>query len=408
MMLKNDVKIVLGNCFLKNGNNGCVALSLSAMYIIQKIFDRVGKKCTFVLPQSGYKTIRKGSMTIGDVCVSYECIRDLLRWSVTTPLLQLVKYREFSYSRKCYKKADYLLDVGQGDSFTDIYGDFRFKWVNNSYSLARRYRLKYCFLPQTIGPFHSSKNRDEGCLSLEKASLVFVRDSQSYQCVEEIAPKVKPIEITDIAFFLPYVKHSFDSSKVHVGLNVSGLLWNGGYTKNNQFGLTVDYQKLIYDILSVFLAKDNVVVHLVPHVISESTSIEDDYRVSVEIYEKFNTPNLVLSPHFCSPVQAKNYIAGLDFLMGARMHATIAAFSSGVPVFPMAYSRKFNGLFVETLDYKYMGDMKVQKNEEILKAIKAAFAERHIMKEIISNRLNGVVRERGEIFINHLEKFFDL
>ena len=31
--------------------------------------------------------------------------------------------------------------------------------------------------------------------------------------------------------------------------------------------------------------------------------------------------------------------------MGARMHACIAAFSSGVPVVPMAYSRKFEGLF---------------------------------------------------------------
>ncbi len=31
--------------------------------------------------------------------------------------------------------------------------------------------------------------------------------------------------------------------------------------------------------------------------------------------------------------------------MGARMHATIGAFSSGVPTVPIAYSRKFEGVF---------------------------------------------------------------
>lgn len=407
-MLNNEVKLLLGNSFLHNGNNGCVALSLSTMYIIQEIFENAGKKCTFLLPQSGYLITKKGSMTIGDIYVNYECIRDLFRWSAATPLLQLIKYRDYSYSRRCYKKADFLLDIGQGDSFADIYGDNRFKWVNNSYDLARKYGLKYCFLPQTIGPFNSSKNREEARVSLEKAALVFARDAKSYQCVKEIAPKVEPIEITDMAFFLPYVKHQFDSSKVHVGINVSALLWNGGYTKNNQFGLTVDYQKLVYDILSYFLSKDNVVMHIVPHVVSENEPIEDDYKVSAEIYEKFNSPNLVLSPFFYSPIQAKNYISGLDFFMGARMHATIAAFSSCVPVFPMAYSRKFNGLFSETLDYKYMGDMKVQRNEAILKEIESAFEERHVLKEIIASRLNGIVRERKEILVNHLKKFFDL
>ena len=35
------------------------------------------------------------------------------------------------------------------------------------------------------------------------------------------------------------------------------------------------------------------------------------------------------------------------------MHACIAAFSSGTPVVPVAYSRKFSGLF-GMLDYKWM------------------------------------------------------
>ena len=38
---------------------------------------------------------------------------------------------------------------------------------------------------------------------------------------------------------------------------------------------------------------------------------------------------------------------------GARMHATIASISAGVPVLPFSYSRKFEGLF-NTLNYNYM------------------------------------------------------
>ena len=52
---------------------------------------------------------------------------------------------------------------------------------------------------------------------------------------------------------MPHTKKNFNSDNMHVGLNVSALLWNGGYTNNHQFGLTVDYKKLIYSIINYFL-----------------------------------------------------------------------------------------------------------------------------------------------------------
>ena len=140
-----------------------------------------------------------------------------------------------------------------------------------------------------------------------------------------------------------------DGGPVRVGLNVSGLLMNGGYTGKNMFGLTTDYPALIREILRRFTAMEGVETHLVGHVISESQPVEDDFRASEALAEEF--PGAVLAPRFASPSEAKSYIAGMDFFMGARMHACIAAFSSGVPVIPMAYSRKFAGLF-GTLGYE--------------------------------------------------------
>ena len=98
----------------------------------------------------------------------------------------------------------------------------------------------------------------------------------------------------------------------------------------------------------------------------------------------------------------------MDFFMGARMHATIGAFSSGVPVVPMAYSRKFNGLFVDTLQYDAMVDMKEQDDDKILSVIKNAFSRRVEFKSIIKDRMEGVVSERRRLLKDDLTKYFNL
>jgi len=100
-------------------------------------------------------------------------------------------------------------------------------------------------------------------------------------------------------------------------------------------------------------------------------------------------PGTVVSPFFKSPIDAKSYIADLDFFMGARMHATIAAFSTGVPVIPMAYSRKFRGVF-GTLGYDRSVDCKNDSADQILEAIKTGFAQQDVLKQEIKDALTQV------------------
>jgi polysaccharide pyruvyl transferase WcaK-like protein len=104
---------------------------------------------------------------------------------------------------------------------------------------------------------------------------------------------------------------------------------------------------------------------------------EDDARASATLAAEF--PGTVLAPAFTSPSEAKTYIAGLDFFAGARMHACIAAFSSGVPVVPMAYSRKFEGLF-GTLGYGRTVDCTTETAEAIRQKIAAAWEDRANLK----------------------------
>src|SRR4029077_19228735 len=51
-----------------------------------------------------------------------------------------------------------------------------------------------------------------------------------------------------------------------VGLNISGLLLMGGYTRDNMFGLKVDYARLVRAIIEYFIREHGARVVLVPHV----------------------------------------------------------------------------------------------------------------------------------------------
>lgn len=400
--------IVLANCAINNGNRGCVALSISAMALIDELLTKHDISYTYLLPQSGFKDEEEHSFKIGNKVVSYISIIDPGVNSPVNIAKHILKHKFYSSSTKKLKQSDFILDIGQGDSFADIYGKRRFDWINNMYKIGRKYHKPYCILPQTIGPYKDDAIRKEAVKSIRSCKCVMTRDKQSYDYLKDILPDVKASEIIDVAFFMPYTKKNFEDKYVHVGLNVSALLWHGGYTRDNQFGLKDDYQKVVRSVIEYFLKIPDVKLHLVPHVVGGERHIENDYAVSYDLCEEYDNPQLVLAPLFLDPVAAKGYISGLDFFMGARMHATIGAFSSGVPVVPMAYSRKFNGLFEDTLNYHHMVDMKTDNMDEIMKIVSDGFANRKQLKSEIDTAMNGVVRERKELLMSNLEQFFGL
>lgn len=387
--------IILANTPIDNGNRGCVALTMATAYLVDKVFSEQGINYHLYILDSNLENVGLYNLNLQgkDIEVypfSYPIGVGLKDW--VKPLLNIP---EFFKSIKIFFKADYILDIGQGDSFADIYGFHRFSEINRIHRLANFFRKPYCMLPQTIGPFTNLIIRKKANKSIKNANMVMVRDANSLSYVRECVPKQLNIrEYIDVAFFLPYKKTVFDSTKIHVGLNVSALLWNGGYTRNNQFGLKCNYQKAIRNIINYFLTIDNVIIHLIPHVVDKQRNIENDYEVCYDLYEEFNNNRIVLSPFFLSPIDAKNYISGMDFFLGARMHSTIAAFSSSVPVIPMSYSRKFNGLFKDTLSYDYFVDMKEMGESELLDVIKEGFANRVKIRKVIMERMVNIVEER--------------
>lgn len=273
------------------------------------------------------------------------------------------------------RRSDMVIDIGGGDSFADIYGGRRLRRMFILKFLTHLAGTPLVMAPQTIGPFTRAGSRFLARLSMRLCAIVATRDSLSTVAAREMGVTRPIIEASDVALRLPYdPPPPRQGGPVRVGLNVSGLLMGGGYTGRNEFAIKADYPALIRAIIGHFQAQ-GCEVHLVPHVIVAAgpNQREDDMRASAALAAEF--AGTVLAPAFASPSEAKSYIAGLDFFMGARMHACVAAFSSGVPVIPMAYSRKFAGLF-GSLGYDHTVDCTSETAEIILARIAAGFQDR--------------------------------
>lgn len=347
----------------RSDNLGVGALTVSEIAILRDIAKRIG--CVLEITVLDWKDARKPYVAGPDIKVI-----DLDGAFLKSP------GGFFATARR----ADLVIDIGAGDSFADIYGSGRLIRMFVMKFLTHLARTPLVVAPQTIGPFTKRWSSLLSLLSLRLSALVATRDAKSSAALGALGYRGAFIEASDVALRLPFDPPAprVDGGPLRVGINVSGLLMAGGYTGKNELGIALDYPGLIRRLITGFQAQ-GAEVHLVPHVIVREGPMvkEDDYRASQALAAEF--AGTVLAPAFDSPSQAKTYIAGLDFFMGARMHACIAAFSSGVPVVPMAYSRKFAGLF-GTIGYERTVDCTTEASEAIEAKIFAAFAARDALK----------------------------
>ncbi len=301
------------------------------------------------------------------------------------------------------ERCDIVLDIGEGDSFTDIYGMRRFRWQIVSKIAALIKKKPLILSPQTIGPFDRFYTRWLATWTMRACRRVYARDGMSADYLRRLGLSDNIDEAIDVAFRLPYTAPpARRPGPCRIGINVSGLLFSGGYDGTNQFGLTVDYPRLIRGLLEEWTTDDANEVWLVPHVLSDRMPKDDD-RVAIRgLLGEF--PKARAAPEFGSPSEAKSFIATLDFLTGARMHACIAAFSAFVPVVPLAYSRKFNGLFA-SLGYRWLADGKAMSTQQAHDAIIDGFEQRvnvgldvRTCMDMIESRLIGYERYLAQQF----------
>lgn len=305
--------------------------------------------------------------------------------------------------RRAFDACDLVLDIGEGDSFADIYGWKRLLYLTGTKVLAARKGRALVMSPQTIGPFRNPLAARLGDYAMRKALAVCSRDalSTAYLNSRNIGRPVH--EAIDVAFALPFEPREREKGRLRVGVNVSGLLWAGGYTGANQFGLKFDYRSTMLELVDRLLSHEGVEVVLVPHVVVSERREEDDMHASRELQAL--RPQLSIAGPFASPMEAKSYISGLDFFTGARMHACIGAFSAGVPCVPMAYSRKFTGLF-NTLEYLHVADCTAESAEAVIERIIGGFNVREALAAQVMHG-NRIAADRLDGYCNVLQRLIE-
>ena len=377
-------KIVVGllSHYFSDTNLGCVALSICNIILLDRAAELNNIKVEYrILVNEKQKHIDLNFTDNSYKYVIYSSCKESLKHPI-----KLLK-------NKCFDKCDVIFNLCAGDGFSDIYGFGRVLSETYMTFLAKIKKCPIVLAPQTIGPFKSLSSRAIAKCAMNKCNFIFTRDLQSTECCKDLGVDNKTLEVIDVALSLPYEKVVFKNNGLQIGINISGLLYRGGYNEKNYFGLNFEYKKFIISLVEK-LSK-NYTVHLISHVIGDAGFFEDDYTICKEVHQMF--PETILAPRFISPIDAKNYIAGLDLFSGARMHATIAAFSSGVPVIPISYSRKFNGLY-SNLNYPYMIDAKIEKSVE------AAIAKFYSYINGI-NDLKQKVMDGQEIYKEQLERY---
>ncbi|EOW3490004.1 polysaccharide pyruvyl transferase family protein [Escherichia coli] len=362
---------------VSSGNLGVGALSISNMLYVKDALDSIGLEGEYFTIGDNEETSPNNKKLVEQqIGINFTHIPFSVKQLLLSPA-KLWRYHNL------IKSLDIVLDIGAGDSFSDIYGFKRFFIQIFTKIHAAKFAKKFILSPQTIGPFFSKRAELLGRYIINKADLVFTRDQQSFDVANQLSPKARLLLATDVALRMPYQKSTIETSQINVGINISGLLWNGGYNGKNDFNIKHSYKTFITNAVNYFLSLENVKIHLISHVISTipSSIIEDDFLAAMELKDKIfkNNDAVVVAERFTNPITAKSYISSMDFFTGARMHATIAAFSAGVPCLPYAYSRKFAGLY-NTFGFMNVLDAREVDIEEAIDILIQSYNSRNDIK----------------------------
>lgn len=171
---------------------------------------------------------------------------------------------------------------------------------------------------------------------MKSYDYISARESLTYELLKKAG--LKSIGLSpDSAFTLPKEEVQLPSNFVEnntVGINVSPLVMEREQEDNV---LLDNYRNLIAYILN----KTDYAVALIPHVIWEGN---DDRSILNKLHDEFKKSERIAVIQDCNCMQLKGYIAKCRFFVGARTHATIAAYSTEVPTLVVGYSIKSRGI----------------------------------------------------------------
>jgi polysaccharide pyruvyl transferase WcaK-like protein len=281
-------------------------------------------------------------------------------------------------------------DIRGGDSFSDIYGLGRFLLGFLTVWSVVLVRGSIVQFPQTFGPYKRWIARRLARYLLRRSSVIMARDVESQKVAQDLVGLQQKVLLSpDVAFSLEAVQPTTLSLEPPlfgnlcqggiIGLNVNGLMYNGGYTRRNMFGLKLDYPGFLPKLVESLLAAHQGELWMIPHTLGARGNVESDNEASEKL-------RACLSPVLQARVrivagdynahELKGIIGQCDFFIGSRMHSCIAALSQGIPCVGIAYSRKFEGVFDSVGMGEWVVDARDSAEQEAVDQVLACYRKR--------------------------------
>ncbi len=316
------------------------------------------------------------------------------RWAARWPVLQHLS------------SVDIAAAGSGGDSFSDIYGLRRFLFVSLPQILVLLMGRRLVLLPQTIGPFRHPLARALARGIMRRSALVYSRDRTGLQRARQLCGTRRSSGRVRFCYDMAFAVEPSPSSPQHldeltviaqprplVGLNVSGLLYIGGYTRRNMFGLKADYPRLLGLIVDTVLRRHDGDIVLVPHVFGANNAESDEaacHRLCERLRMITDTRRIHIPPLPYDQRDVKLLIGRCELFIGSRMHACIAALSQGVPAIGIAYSRKFAGV-METLGLESLAiDLRTETADSVVRMIDNIYDSRRSVRAALDAKLPEV------------------
>jgi polysaccharide pyruvyl transferase WcaK-like protein len=335
----------------------------------------------------------------------------ILRLLLTAALLKFVPSRDARQKLaarnpwlRLILDAQLHLSIAGGDSFSDIYGMQRLLYVVLPQILVLALGKPLVLLPQTYGPFESSLARAVARYILKHAALIYSRDEEGVRAVRALIGREDDhVQFAhDMGFALEPQPPAEDVSRrldvikqngLVTGLNVSGLLYMGGYSGDNMFGLKGDYARMVHLLLEELIERQGTQVLLVPHVFGGEENRESDEKACARIQAEFGqryAGRLHYLPGRFDHHEIKYLIGQCDFFLGSRMHACIGALSQCVPAVGLAYSRKFAGVLESVGGGSRVVDLRTLGDDEVVEAVREAFGQREVLRRQLEEKMPSI------------------
>lgn len=291
---------------------------------------------------------------------------------------------EYFYSLSCknpsLKENDVYVSVG-GDNY--CYGDGHMAAAFNRElkKLGKKTVLWGC----SVGEEDLSEDKIK---DLKTFDLIVTRESMTYETLINCGIDKNTVLYPDPAFTLDIdtaFGGKFEVKPNTLGFNISSLI--GEYAGEGE-----SIESIAVGFLRYVLENSDKNILLIPHV----TKKEDgDQLILGRIAEKLGSDRVSVVPDTLTAAQYKSIISRCEMFIGARTHATIAAYSTCVPTLVIGYSVKSKGIAKDIFsDYNGLV-VPVSEITDAQKLIKAyvSFEEKaEIYRNVLKEKMPGYIK----------------